>query len=89
MSDTSKMARMAGLVVAFLLGAGVVGGSITGSISGIVTDPAGAVIPGASIIAVNTETGIQHTTETNAEGFYSFPALPIRHYEVRIKASGF
>ena len=63
--------------------------SITASISGTVTDPTGAVIPGASVTAHNTETGIDASTETNAQGFYSFPVLSTGKYEVSIKATGF
>jgi len=64
-------------------------GSVTGSISGTVSDSSGAVLPGASVVALQTETGIAHTTETNAQGFYSLPALPVGHYHVTIRAKGF
>jgi hypothetical protein len=67
----------------------MVWGGVTGSISGTVMDSSGAVITGAAVVAVNTETNIRSSTQTNAEGFYSFPALPPGHYEVQIKASGF
>ncbi len=77
------------LVILLLLATGTVWGGITGSISGTVTDPTGAVIPGAAVTAHNTETGIDSSTQTNAQGFYSFPALPAGKYEVRIKATGF
>jgi len=81
--------HLATLALVFLLGAGFVWGSITASISGTVTDPTGAVIPGASVTAHNTETGIDNSTQTNTRGFYSFPALPAGKYEVSIKANGF
>jgi hypothetical protein len=77
------------LVILLLLATGTVWGGITGSISGTVTDPTGAVIPGAAVTAHNTETGIDSSTQTNAQGFYSFPALPAGKYEVSIKAPGF
>lgn len=77
------------LVILLLLAAGTVRGSITASISGTVTDPTGAVIPGAAVTAHNTETGIDSSTQTNAQGFYNFPALPTGKYEVSIKAAGF
>jgi hypothetical protein len=41
------------------------------------------------VIAHNTETGIDNSTVTNSAGFYSFPALSVGHYEVRITAKGF
>lgn len=63
--------------------------SVTGSISGTVQDPTGAVIPGAKVVAINTDTDARQTTESNTQGFYSFPALPVGHYEVDIQAKGF
>jgi len=62
---------------------------ITGSISGTVTDPTGAIMPGVSVVALDTDTGIQTSTQTNAAGFYNFPALPTGHYEIRITETGF
>src|SRR5437867_4252463 len=86
---TEHFQRLCILPLLFVLGISVAHASITGSISGTVTDPTGSVIPGASVTAHNTETGIDTTTQTNAQGFYSFPALPIGKYEVSIKATGF
>ena len=63
--------------------------SVTATMSGTVTDPTGAVIPGATVAAHNTDTGIDSSTQTNAQGYYSFPALPTGKYQVTIKAAGF
>jgi len=63
--------------------------SITGTISGIVRDPSGAVIPGVSVVAVNTQTGLKQTTTTDSRGFYSFPELPLGDYEIFIRKAGF
>src|SRR5208282_4785680 len=41
------------------------------------------------VTARNTDTGIDTSTQTNAQGFYNFPALPPGKYEVTIKATGF
>lgn len=48
------------LVVFVLLGAVLAWASITGSISGVVTDPSGAVVSGATVVATNTQTGIRN-----------------------------
>lgn len=72
-----------------LICAQIASASVTGSISGIVEDPKGAVIPGATVTAVNTETGVKSTTTTDASGFYSFPELPLGNYEVIIGQTGF
>ena len=69
--------------------ASILWGSVTGSISGTVSDSSGAVIPGASIAALNTGTGVKDSTKTNAQGFYSLPALPVGHYNLSIQAQGF
>jgi len=63
--------------------------SITGTISGIVTDPSGAVVPAASVVALEKHTGVQQTTTTDSRGFYSFPQLSIGEYEVTIRKEGF
>lgn len=89
MGTKSAKYKLGGLIFALLLGQGIVWGSVTGSISGTVMDSSGAVIPGATVVAVNAETNIRNSTLTNAEGFYSLPALPPGDYEVQIKAKGF
>ncbi len=63
--------------------------SITGSISGTVRDPSGAVMPGATVLVVNMRTGVRQTVTTDSRGFYSFPELPIGEYEIMIQKAGF
>ncbi|HXX22305.1 MAG TPA: carboxypeptidase-like regulatory domain-containing protein, partial [Terriglobia bacterium] len=50
------------------LGISVAHASVTASISGTVTDPTGAVMPEVSVVVLNTDTGIQTTTQTNTAG---------------------
>lgn len=61
----------------------------TGSISGTVTDPAGAVLPGAMVTVTNTAQGIQNKTTTDAKGTYSFPILPVGKYDLKVEAPSF
>ena len=84
-----RLRRPLALGLLLVLASPLARAAITGSISGTVTDPTGAVMPGVSVVALNTDTGIQTTTQTNAAGFYNFPALPTGHYEVRITEKGF
>jgi len=63
--------------------------SITGSISGVVTDSSGAVIPNAQVVAIHTQTGVRTTVTTDAKGFYSLPTLPIGTYDLEITQVGF
>jgi hypothetical protein len=69
------------------------GGSLwaqtTGTIRGTVTDPSGAVIPAAQVTAILTQANASRATETNAEGVYVFPTLPVGRYTVVVKVEGF
>lgn len=62
----------------------------TAAIHGTITDPTGAVIPNASVTALNTSTGIATSTKTDASGYFILPQLHIGGpYTVTITASGF
>ena len=63
--------------------------SVTASISGTVKDATGASIPGATVTATDTGTGISQTRTTNAQGFYSFQELPLGSYVVTVEQKGF
>jgi len=77
------------LVVLCLLGAAAVWASISGSISGIVTDASGALVPNATVTATNTDTGVQSVINTDGKGFYNFPDLSVGNYDVDITQPGF
>ncbi len=57
-----------------------------GSIQGTVTDPTGAVIPGARVHVVNKATGVAMDSKTNNVGFYQVPGLNTGTYAVSITA---
>jgi hypothetical protein len=60
-----------------------------GTISGIVTDPAGAAIPGARVTVTNTATGTQNSTITTGSGAYTIPELNAGEYSVTVNAPSF
>jgi len=60
-----------------------------GTITGIVTDSTGAVLPKASLAATNMSKGIISKTVTNEEGNYTIPLLPAGVYLVKVELSGF
>ena len=60
-----------------------------GTITGSITDPAGAVIPNASVTASNKSTGVTFHTVTTTTGNYTLPALPSGVYDLTIEAAGF
>ena len=78
-----------GLALVLLFGTLAAWASITGSISGVVTDPTGAVIPDVEVTALNTGTGVRQSVVTDSKGFYEFPALAIGTYELDVKQTGF
>ncbi len=61
----------------------------TGRIVGTVTDPTGAVVPGASVTATNAGTNITYQGITNEQGAYQIPLLPIGDYTVSAELAGF
>lgn len=61
----------------------------TGSIAGVITDPAGKVIQGASIVARNTATATTYSTVSSSAGYYVFPSVRPGTYEVKITSAGF
>jgi hypothetical protein len=65
------------------------GQTVTGSVAGEVTDPSGAVVTGAHVVAHNLDTGVDTPTTTNSAGLYRIEFLPIGHYQVSVQATGF
>lgn len=63
--------------------------TVTGSITGEVTDPSGAVLPKAHVTAENIDTGVKTQALTNEAGSYSLRFLPIGHYKLVVEAPGF
>jgi hypothetical protein len=61
----------------------------TADILGTVTDPTGAVVPGANITLINLGTNETRTGQSNGSGDYSFTLLPVGHYSITVKAGGF
>jgi hypothetical protein len=61
----------------------------TGTIAGSVQDPSGAGLPDAAITIQNTATGLERSTVSNNEGFYTVTALPAGPYSVTVKKVGF
>jgi hypothetical protein len=76
------------LIILILL-AGALLASPTATLTGRVTDTTGAVMPGVEVQAINVETGIKVTTQTNEEGLYSIPLLPPGTYRIVLQKHGF
>src|SRR5688500_5272846 len=61
----------------------------TASLSGVVTDTAGGVVPGATVIVKNTGTNVTLETVTNSSGAFSFAAMDSGTYTVTVSLQGF
>src|SRR5437870_3064497 len=61
----------------------------TATVSGTVHDESGAVLPGASVVIQNQDTGISRTVVTNETGRYSAAALGLGNYQVAVELPGF
>jgi outer membrane receptor protein involved in Fe transport len=59
------------------------------SISGTITDKVGATIPNCTVTVTSKETGATRSASTGANGFYSFPSLPLGSYVIKASAPGF
>lgn len=77
------LVAISGLATTFLFAA------VTGSISGTVRDTQGSVISGVRVDALNADTGVIQTIQTDSVGFYNFPALAVGHYNVTFRKADF
>ncbi len=65
------------------------GQEVTATITGTVTDPSGAPVVGASVVARDVERGISYPTQSNDSGVFNLQRLPVGTYEVKVTAQGF
>ena len=77
------------LLIAPGLSGALLAQNVTGSVTGTVTDPSGALIPHAQVTVRNVATGVVSNAETNDAGVYNVRFLPIGQYTVTITSSGF
>ena len=77
------------LVGLLLTSCAILVSAVTGSLSGTLKDPSGAMIPGATVTVTNTAQGLQNKTKSDAKGAYAFPSLPVGRYDLQIQAAGF
>jgi hypothetical protein len=64
-------------------------GQTGGTITGVISDPAGAVVPAAPVQAKNTATGVVSEAATSATGNYTLGDLPAGTYEIDLAVAGF
>lgn len=89
-----KSLSMRAMLRSAVLLAWIAPGWMTGQISnatlsGVVTDPTSAAVPGAPVTATHVDTNREFKTETNENGRYVFLTLPVGRYEISVQAKGF
>ncbi len=84
-----KARRCCALSLVCALPASSLAQSNSGSISGLVTDPTGAVVPGATVTLQNPVSGLRRSTQTDSTGRYQFGNLPFNSYHLVVGAPGF
>src|SRR6266567_5880490 len=82
-------ALFVGVFCLLLTSSGFSQGIATGSMSGTVTDPTGAIVPGAKVAAVNTATNQTFSGETNDAGIVALRSLPPGIYKVTVASKDF
>ena len=75
--------------LALLIGSTAAAQQINANLRGTVVDPSGAAVAGATVTAVQTETGYTRHTTTDHSGGYLLMELPVGHYQLRTEAKGF
>jgi hypothetical protein len=79
----------AGVLVLLLLSVGMCFAQSTATLSGTVTDPTGALVPGANVKARSISTNAVRETTSDSAGSYALPSLEPGEYEIRTTAPGF
>ncbi len=87
---STKSLRLIGATALLLFGAaGLWAQAGSGTITGTLTDPSGAVVPGAAVAILNTNTGVVRNTTTNDSGIYVAAFLQPDNYTVTVSKAGF
>ncbi|MGD0443975.1 MAG: carboxypeptidase regulatory-like domain-containing protein [Edaphobacter sp.] len=76
-------------IVSLLLAPSTLWAATGGSISGVVADQSGAVVSAAKLKLVDTAQQAAYQAVSDKQGLYSFPNLPVGHYDLTVEANGF
>ena len=89
MNQPWRNVRLTALVLLLALAAATAWAQATGAINGTIHDESGAVLPGVTVTATNTGTGVTRTTVSNETGAYALPNLPLGAYRLEAALDGF
>lgn len=86
----NRFQKIAGTVVlSALLATALWSQGIFATLTGIVTDPSGAVVANAKVTLTNAASGSQRSTVTDSQGYYTFASVPVDQYNLSVEAAGF
>lgn len=88
----SHVARIVAILLMLLCGAPVFAAQVAGNagtVAGSVTDPTGAILPGASVTLQNATSGYEQTAVADGAGHYQFTNVPLHAYRLSVSAAGF
>src|SRR6266481_5500312 len=77
------------VVIILLIGVPVFARMETATLSGVIQDPNGRVVPDVEVTATRIETGTAVTTKTNGAGIYFFTGILPGHYHLMVRKPGF
>jgi len=83
-----KLASGVACVVALLVGV-MWGQGIFATLTGVVSDPTGAVVKGAKVILTDAGSGSILDSQTDTDGYFTFASVPVGKYNLKIEAQGF
>ncbi|HEV2401264.1 MAG TPA: carboxypeptidase-like regulatory domain-containing protein [Candidatus Sulfotelmatobacter sp.] len=89
MLKSFKVRWALGCALALLIGVNLWGQGIFATLTGVVSDPTGAIVKGAKVTLTDAVSGSVRDTETNGDGYYTFASVPVGKYNITIEAQGF
>ncbi|MCI0662370.1 MAG: carboxypeptidase-like regulatory domain-containing protein, partial [Acidobacteria bacterium] len=91
MISTSKIFRACLLVLGLICGLVIsaFAQTYTATVTGTITDPSGAAVQNAKVVAANQGTKLEYTALSNQSGVYTIPFLPVGNYVLNVEAQGF
>src|ERR1700751_5942312 len=78
-----------GLALVALVSSSLWAQALFATLTGVVTDPSGAVVANIKVTLRNVASGDNRDTVTDSQGFYTFASVPVGSYNVTIEAPGF
>src|ERR1700687_2901968 len=85
----SAKGRILLLLIVVVLVASAARAEVGGRITGAVKDQSGSVIPGATVVVTNTQTGVKLTTTADQDGVFTFPVLSVGQYQIDVASDAF